>query len=557
MRRIPVVIFILISLMLLSATGRLPARSFMANAQDETLTLPSVFTPRPPNIDGQLRSGEWDAATIEPFTFFMLDLNTGQDTRFIPADLYLMNDQTNLYLGLRILGVPYNNPGIAGSGFDFLLLLFDSDNDGVLEENEDRKFLLSIQPNIESAQRGAYFDFHVPGDPEVEDGADLHLDGLGRLVHSNVQGIGDYTAEFALPLNSGDPQDIRTAPGGQLRFNLLLLTGVDAVIEGGGLFDLAFGGEPGEDSSGWGLIQLQSGQSPPDPEPQLSGTIAFVSGEFEEGRQVYVMNADGTDVQARTQGDQAVGAPALSPDRQMIVYTVTSRDEADKDGDGDVTEEIPETREIFSLNTSRGRARRLTNNRVADDHPVFSPDGQTIVFARDGNIWMMNASGGGEHQLTNLGADGDPTWAPDGRIVFITGRWGSIDIAVMQADGSHVTRITNNERGSLAPRVSPDGQWVTFFRYDGPGSIFNFTFDLFFHPWNIYRIRLDGTDEQRLTSDGLFNSLPVFAPDGRGILYQKNLDILSGYTVLHYLDLQTGEDRRVLNLSRVEGFDWR
>jgi len=127
----------------------------------------------------------------------------------------------------------------------------------------------------------------------------------------------------------------------------------------------------------------------------------------------------------------------------------------------------------------------------------------------------------------------------------------------MQADGSNVTRITSNERGSLAPRVSPDSQWITFYRYDGPGSIFNFTFDLFFHPWNIYRIRLDGTGEQRLTSDGLFNSLPVFAPDGRGILYQKNLVIFSGYTVLHYLDLQTGEDRRVLNLSRVEGFDWR
>ncbi|MCS6803735.1 MAG: hypothetical protein NZ823_01155, partial [Blastocatellia bacterium] len=79
-----------------------------------------------------------------------------------------------------------------------------------------------------------------------------------------------------------------------------------------------------------------------------------------------------------------------------------------------------------------------------------------------------------------------------------------------------------------------------------------------YHGWNIYRIRTDGTNEQRLSvNDGLINYRPTFSPDGRGILYQKVLSLNQFYTVLHYIDLQTGRDQQVLNLSRVDAFDWR
>ncbi|MBI3950351.1 MAG: PD40 domain-containing protein [Acidobacteria bacterium] len=529
------------TLTLIATLLTLPAHSWPAHRAGMTAqgdpALQSHFTTRAPTIDGQFRAGEWDEATVEPFTFFMIDFATGDDTRSIPADLYLMNDQKNLYLGLRVLGVPYNNPGIAGQGFDLIALLFDNNNNDTYGLGEDQKFLLTIQPNISYAQRGAYADLHVV--PEDQDGADSHIDGLARIVHSNVHGTGDYTAEFALPLNSGDPFDIATMPDGRLRFNIFFITQLGAATEGGGIFGLEF-----QDSSGWGIIQLQLGQAPPDQEPSLSGTMAFITSEFKEGRQVFVMNADGTNVRTRTQGDRVVGAPVLSPDGQRIVYTAA---EADR----------PDTQEIYSVSTSGGRARRLTSNNVPDSHPVISPNGRDIAFAREGNIWLMSATGGNEHQLTDSGMDSDPTWTPDGRIVFTTTRWGgAIEIAVMNADGSNITRITDNEKGNLSPRVSPDGQWVTFFRYDGPGPFYTFEVSLF-HPWNIYRIRMNGTEEQRLTNDGLLNYLPAFSPDGRGILYQKILDVNSFYTVLHYLDLQTGESRRVLNLSRVETFDWR
>jgi Tol biopolymer transport system component len=419
------------------------------------------------------------------------------------------------------------------------VLAFDNNNSGRVEAGEDQKFLTTFQPNISFAQRGGYVDSHVV----IEgDGSDLHFDGLARIVHSTVQGTGDYTAEFALPLNSGDRQDIAAKLTDPIRFNLLLVTRCceQNALEFGGLFDFDL-----QDSRGWGVIRLESGQAPLDPPQKLSGTVAFITREFGAGRQIYAMNADGTNRRQLTSGNRVVSDPSLSPDGQMLVYTAALPDR-------------PETQEIFTTSTRVAYPQQLTNNSQVESNPVFSPNGQTIAFVREGNLWVMNARGGNQKQLTNAGADGEPAWTPDGRIVFHTGRFGgSLQIAVMNADGSNITQLTRSEKSSLSPQVSSDGQWVTFFRYDGAGAFYEFGNSLF-QPWNIYRIRVNGTDEQRLTDDGMVNFVPTFSPDGQGIFYQKLLDPNSFYSVLHYLDLKSGASRRVLDaVSRVEAFDWR
>ena len=64
---------------------------------------------------------------------------------------------------------------------------------------------------------------------------------------------------------------------------------------------------------------------------------------------------------------------------------------------------------------------KLTNfdtyMRWQDQDPAWSPDGSKIAFEsdRDGNyeIYVMNADGTAQHNLTNDGAyDRDPAWSP-------------------------------------------------------------------------------------------------------------------------------------------------
>ena len=76
----------------------------------------------------------------------------------------------------------------------------------------------------------------------------------------------------------------------------------------------------------------------------------------------------------------------------------------------------------------------------------------------------MNADGSGVTRITNnQAADADPAWSPDGlRIAFSSMRDGNPQIYVMNADGSGVTRLSNNYDSDWHPAWSSDGSKITF-----------------------------------------------------------------------------------------------
>jgi len=97
-------------------------------------------------------------------------------------------------------------------------------------------------------------------------------------------------------------------------------------------------------------------------------------------------------------------------------------------------------------------------------YPALSPDGQTIVFSYQGDLYSVPSSGGEAVPLTLHEAhDYQPVWSPDGQqIAFASDRFGNFDIYLMPAPGGKAERLTYHSAHDHPSDFSADGQEVLF-----------------------------------------------------------------------------------------------
>lgn len=94
--------------------------------------------------------------------------------------------------------------------------------------------------------------------------------------------------------------------------------------------------------------------------------------------------------------------------------------------------------------------------------PAISPDGQTVAFNFQGDIWTVDTNGQNARRLTVHEAyDTNPIWSTDGAsIAFMSNRYGNGDIYVIPKEGGTPQRITHHSATDIPTDYTKDGDII-------------------------------------------------------------------------------------------------
>ncbi|HZD05862.1 MAG TPA: hypothetical protein VE173_13125, partial [Longimicrobiales bacterium] len=195
--------------------------------------------------------------------------------------------------------------------------------------------------------------------------------------------------------------------------------------------------------------------------------------------------------------------------------------------------------DIFVTEPATGGLVQLTDTPGYDAEATISPLGDRMVFTsvRDGDLdlYSMNLDGSDVTRLTRVvGYDGGAFFSPDGSKVVWRAHYPqteeavrdyrellgeglirptTLEIMVMNADGTDQRQLTRNGAANFAPFWHPSGKKVLYASNvaDPEGRDFD-----------LYMIGLDGADPERVTWAEDFDGFPVFSPDGRWLVWGSN-----------------------------------
>lgn len=305
---------------------------------------------------------------------------------------------------------------------------------------------------------------------------------------------------------------------------IVLLSLCLAVVYLSGIFD--GGGQPSDPEFDLTLSvrpdTLPGADSAPSSDPVSRGRTRIAFDSRRAGTlDIYIANADGTDIQQLTGSSGAERGPAWSPDGTQIAFYGASSENGNYD--------------IFIIDADGRNLRNLTNSpRVDDRYPTWSPEGTQIAFHSnaegDFDIYVINADATEMRALTNNNADDlGPDWSPDGtQIAFHTSLWDfPYEIAILDLNTDQVRRLTNNDNTNTFSTWSPDG---TSIAYNAISSVDTST--------NIYIMSARGENQRPLTNTQDRNAFPDWSPDGSRIIYQRGQPDVSA---IYVIDVEGGE----------------
>ena len=200
------------------------------------------------------------------------------------------------------------------------------------------------------------------------------------------------------------------------------------------------------------LVQADAGQ----PSVAADGTLLMLSGGPAAEAGLAWLDRTGKVVRTIAEPRGTLVDPRLSPDGRSAIAVRGSRTDSD----------------LWIYDLERGSERRLTFESGPDTAPMWSPDGQHVVYRCDRTICARRADGSGARIELLDGPATGPSVSPDGRLLAFVRevRPGDTEIFVVELGqgglGGRVTAeprlLVSAPRLQMAPQISPDGRYVAY-----------------------------------------------------------------------------------------------
>jgi len=245
-------------------------------------------------------------------------------------------------------------------------------------------------------------------------------------------------------------------------------------------------------------------------EKDSNSSIAIMDPDGSNRKRIFEVQGSGLEPAMVQVGLAGAFAPAWSPDGNWVAFGLGEWFQMRRTG----------TAKIMRVRRDGTGAEALTDGSVHSGFPSYSADGKQIVFRVLGQnvagLRILNLEDRTTRVLTTE-YDNLPDWSPDGKRIVFTRRVDAVnfDIYTIRPDGSDLQRLTTNRANDGHAVWTVDGKimWNSgMYGFREEAALYDNTFQPY---GQIFIMNADGTGKRILTDSLWEDSMPLYVPADR------------------------------------------